>query len=159
MDLCMIELINVLLLALMPVCVLSASRFALRILCNVEIAKEYQYLTVMPLNGAMLTWYTLPYRSIVVNNEAWIVTVTFKLGSMIKIQAHDALNLSDWLCVLDLGPDANVLAAAVPSVKRVLLAKETVSKLPRSVVHKGVLKATSTGQKILGGKECGGGQD
>ncbi|KNE58125.1 hypothetical protein AMAG_18376 [Allomyces macrogynus ATCC 38327] len=102
-ELCMLEHTNVVAAALAPVHVRSAGWAAPWRLCEIEVA-EYQYLTVMALDGTA-TYYGLPYRSFATDGKAWIVTVTFKLGTVLEIQARDAENMNEWLRVLDVGPD------------------------------------------------------
>ncbi|KAJ3376030.1 hypothetical protein GGF31_000096 [Allomyces arbusculus] len=141
-ELCMLEHTNVAAAALAPVHVRSAGWAAPWRLCEIEVAKEYQYLTVMALDGSA-TYYGLPYRSIATDSKAWIVTVTFKSGTVLEIQARDAENMNEWLRVLDVGPDKSLLASAVPNTKEA--AEREVKKVAVPPL-KGVLKTSTVGR-------------
>ncbi|KAJ3364812.1 hypothetical protein GGF32_000989 [Allomyces javanicus] len=142
-ELCMLEHTNVVAAALAPVHVRSAGWAAPWRLCEIEVAKEYQYLTAMALDGTA-TYYGLPYRSIATDSKAWIVAVTFKSGTVLEIQARNAENMNEWLRVLDVGPDKSLLASVVPNTKETV--ETDAKKVGAAAPLKGVLKTSTVGR-------------
>ncbi|KAJ3359374.1 hypothetical protein GGF32_009392 [Allomyces javanicus] len=146
-DLCVLERAGAITAAFVPVRVRSNGALAPWRLCEVEVATEYQYLTVAAVSGsAVASYYSLPYRAITTDGQRLAVTVTTKSSTVLEIQVRDPVNLSEWVQVLDVGPDWNLLASVVPRVRaapsiRVPTVKDP-SK-PAQVPRKGVLKSAS----------------
>ncbi|KAJ3364843.1 hypothetical protein GGF32_001021 [Allomyces javanicus] len=152
LDLCVIDHTSMTASALAPVRVQSGGRLAPWRLCEVEIAKHYQYLTVLPVNGpatSTTTFYALPYRNIATDDKAWVVIVTFKSGGVLEIQARDADNLSEWKRALDVGPEKSWHARVRPSAKHAATAAGT-TKGATSSPRKGAQKAASISRTSRG---------
>ncbi|KNE58094.1 hypothetical protein AMAG_04914 [Allomyces macrogynus ATCC 38327] len=116
-DLCILEQTSALVSSLVPERVQSVGRLAPWRLCEVEVARDYQYLTLMTFNGsatATAKYFALPCSSVTADSTAWIVMATFKSGAVLEIQARNATNLGEWLRVVDVGPDMSMLAEHSP---------------------------------------------
>ncbi|KNE59287.1 hypothetical protein AMAG_03594 [Allomyces macrogynus ATCC 38327] len=150
LDLCVLDHTSRTASALTPVRVQSGGRLARWRPCEVEIAKDYQYMTCHARQRARstTTFYALPYRSIATDDKAWIVAIAFKSGSVLEFQARDVDNLSEWKRVLDVGHEKSLLTPVRPNAKRVAGASGA-TKGATSGPRQGAKKTASISRKSM----------